>query len=322
MFNKPGILIIATALLLGNASCSDKNDEPDDRFITTTIGFSEATFSGAMPYNKFGTNLYYGAQGQITFGWIANVGNGTYAQFPVNYGHTFNSSSNFELVWGYSFFNGGMALSKYHDMLDATDNNQLSVYSNESPSGGNFVVSYGVSDVTNPSDATYPDYDPCGRVYLTNINGYNPTEPGQPDSYIYGTRRFGYFKSVWVNNTTYTYYAMKNGNNYASALNEENKGWFKVQFIAFYNDKDFARPVGYVEQYLANFDPSLNGGKTGIVEDWIKVDLSSLPEAAFLIVNFVGSDMGEYGLNTPAYCALDNFEIAVENNQDLNNDDF
>lgn len=295
-------------------SCSDNDKEPDDT-ITKTIGFENAP-SQFFASDEYGVNLYYGAQEQITTGYLAEIGSGVYAQFSINYGYTYDADYN--KVWGYSFFEGGIALSKYHNMSIGTYENQLSVYNTSSPSGGNFAVAFGSATdknyqpIINPSKSIYSDFAGCGKIYITDAVGYTVKNPGSENSFVTGDSEDARFKSVYINNTTYAFDVMKNGNAYSSPLNEDNKGWFKVQFIAFEGDDPNDSPLGFVEAYLANFDPSQADGYLGIIDTWTKVDLSSLPEASILVINFIGSDSGEYGLNTPAYCALDKFEISID----------
>lgn len=291
-------------------ACSDKKDEPDSPALPTfNVGFKDVP-SQFFASDAAGSNLYYGAENQITTGYIKKLSKDCYIQFPINYGLTFDD--NFNSVWGYSFYQGGLVVSKYHDMTNDTYANQLSVYDSTSPSGGNFLVAYGASLITDPSKATLSDYADCGRIYITNEKGYSVNDLESGENYVSGKENYAYFKSVWINNTTYTYLTMKNGNPFAAALNSENKGWFKVQFIAFNENGKDARPIDYTEAYLANFDEKLAGGYTGIIDEWIKVDLSVLSkETSILVINFVGSDWGEYGLNTPKYCALDNFELSI-----------
>lgn len=297
-------------LLPALTACSDDDkDKDDDKSTTVTVGFASASADLFGGPTAQGTNLYLGSEYEIEKGYIYPLGFGKYAQFAVNYG--FGYSADFTMSgWGYSFSNGGMALSYWHDMEGATYTNQLSVYDTTSPSGGNFVVANGSSSVTDPSKATYSDYSGCAKVYITDSNGYGVAKIGT-EATVSGEDEDGWFESVYLNNTTYTYLCMKNGDGFGGAPLEDQKGWFKVQFIAFDDDDANEKPLGYVEAYLANFDESLNIGYTGIIDEWIKVDLSSLPECSILVVNFVGSDTGEYGLNTPAYCALDQFEITV-----------
>lgn len=302
-----GLSVTIASYLL---SCSDnKNDEPiidPDLSAPVTIGFKDAP-ENLFGSSAYGENLY---NGDITKGYIANVFRDVYAQFPINYGYNYDAS--FNMSWCYTLYNGGFALSNYHNMVEASYLNQLSVYNPSSPSGGNFVVAFGNSNATDPSSARFSDYDGCARVYLTNSQGFGVAKIGQ-ETPVEGVSEKGVFKSVYLNNTTYTFLTMKNGDAYASALNEKNEGWFKVQFIAFEDNTPSGKPIGFTEAYLANFKQGQADGYKGIIEEWIKVDLSMLPECSILVVNFVGSDTGEWGLNTPAYCALDNFEISVIN---------
>lgn len=293
--------ILGTSLI----SCTN-NDGPHDpsNTITSTIGFKDApaTLFGSSAY---GENLY---NGEVNKGYIVNVHEVTYAQFPINYG--LNYDATFDLTWCYTYYNGGFALSNYHNMTEASYLNQLSAYNSSSPSGGNFVVAFGNVNKPDPMTAKYSDYDGCARVYLTDAQGYEVT--ANKEAPVAGENMKGWFRSVYVTNTTYTFLTMKNGDAYASALNAENEGWFKVQFIAFDNDNPDGKPLDYTEVYLANFKNGQADGYMGIIDEWINVDLSMLPECSILVINFVGSDTGEWGLNTPGYAAFDNFEISVE----------
>lgn len=295
-------------------SCSHEEDiDPEESFVyyTTELTRDFTLNHILVPENSYGPRLYPGTKFQITEGPRLDLYDlKVFAQFPVNYGATFDQNSH--NIWDYSYELGGFSLSRYHDMNQGNYYNQLSVYSTDSPSAFNdytglFMVANGYSNVTDPAKATLADYYRCAHIFITTLEGYAITEPGQPGSHFYGTERRSSLVSVWVNNTTYAYLAMKNGNSFASALNRENKGWFKVQFLTFKHYQPSERPSGCVEFYLANFDESLADGWTGIRDEWELVDLSSLPECSVIVVNFVGSDTGEYGLNTPAYCALDNF---------------
>lgn len=313
---KLGTSCILATFAFSLAGCSDKEDEPKSNYVYYQSDlWKEFSLNHILvPENSYGPRLYNGTDWQITEGPRLNLyDNKVYAQFPVNYGETYNNYN--QQVWAYSFYLGGMALSKYFDMEDDSYYNQLSVYDTTSPSGGIFMVSNGSSEITDPSNATLSDYAKCGHIYITDLNGYAITEYGKPNSYTYGVERKAFLESVWINNTTYTYLTMKNGNEFASALNKENQGWFKVQFITFDHNDPNSKPTGWKEFYLANFDENNADGWTGIVDKWVNIDLSSLPECSIIIVNFVGSDMGLYGLNTPAYCAMDNFIFKIDTKQ-------
>lgn len=298
----------ASLLLFSLASCSDKNDEPDNS-KTVIVDFSNVSADLIGGPTSKGENLYYGADYQITKGYIAPLAFGKYAQFSINYAEQSYVEGQ---PWEYTFYNGGIALSRWHDMTGSTWENQLSVYDTQSPSGINFAVANGYSMVTDPSKATYADYYGCAKVYITDNQGYGLTQEGQKTN-VTGDDEDAKFKSVYLNNTTYTYSVLKNGNGWGGLPIQDQKGWLKVQFIAFDDDNANGKPLGVVEAYLANYDESLKIGYTGILEEWIKVDLSTLPECSILVINIAGSDVDPvYGLNTPGYCALDQFEITVK----------
>lgn len=314
------IYFISAFLGLFFWSCN--NEEPstgNQNFKTITIGFRDVP-ENLIADNAYGSNLYYGSPNQITTGYLAEISNGIFAQFSINYGYTFGAD--FSSVWGYSLYQGGLAVSRYYDKEDESYANQLSVYATTSPSGGNFVVATGVATdenyalIQDPANYSYGDYKDCARIYITDSKGYTVDNPGIPGSFVSGTAQKTKFNSVMVANTTFSYLTMKEGDYLCDALNTTN-GWFKVQFIAFENSSPEAKALGFVESYLANFDKNLEdkAGYYGkIIDNWTLVDLSSLPPTSVLVINFVGNQFNQYGFATPAYCALDNFEFIVEEN--------
>ena len=289
-FATVGFSVILTMHLFSCSKDNDNPDQPNTNDVTVTIGFQNAPSQYFGGPTSYGANLYDGAEGQITSGYLAPLGHGKYAQFSINYGLNYNA--NFEMSWCYTLYNGGIALSDFHDMETDTYLNQLSVYDTTSPSGGKFAVANGLADLANPLQSKYAAFEGCGRVYITDENGYT-VKNGM--NKVTGEDEEGWFKSVWINNTTYTFSVIKNGNAFGTTPLKDKKGWFKVQFIAFEDDDENDLPVGMVEAYLANFDENLNIGYTGIIDEWIKVDLSPLPKASILVINFAGID------NDPIY---------------------
>lgn len=256
--------------------------------------------------DKYGANLYSGSSNQITTGYIQQLGStGTYVQFPVNYLPQEWESGK---PWRYEFHNGGLDVSNFTDTTDGSYLNQCSVYNNGEAGLDNdkFVVAFGYSDWYNDPDATY---DKCAKIYLTDATGYKVTTTGAP---VTGTAKSGRFNSIWVCNTTYGHLVMENGNGFTSGSLSSQNGWFKVQFIGF-NANNIK--TGTVDFYLANFDSSLkaeSGLENEIREGWQEVDLTNLGDnVSTVVINFVGSDSGDYGLNTPAYCALDNLSVSL-----------
>lgn len=88
-------------------------------------------------------------------------------------------------------------------------------------------------------------------------------------------------------------------------------GWFKVIFIgldAAGNEK------GKVEVYLANYK---DGGRY-MLDKWVPVALSSLGRIHTLKIDMDGSDKGVYGLNTPAYVAIDCIVVRIDKGTTVN----
>lgn len=108
-------------------------------------------------------------------------------------------------------------------------------------------------------------------------------------------------ESVMVNNSTYTYKVIRDGNGYSTAFKDGD--WFNVIFTGY--DED-GREVGNTQYLLADF----RDGKNYICKEWTKVDLSVLKNAKVIKLTFDGTDRGDWGLNTPTYVCIDNLEFA------------
>jgi len=104
-------------------------------------------------------------------------------------------------------------------------------------------------------------------------------------------------QSVMVNNSTPTYLALKNGNDFSKVF--EAGDWFKLTFTGY--DAQ-GNETGNTDFYLADF----RNGKTYICSDWTKVGLSSLGKVNKIEISFSSSDTGDWGINTPTYVCLDN----------------
>lgn len=115
--------------------------------------------------------------------------------------------------------------------------------------------------------------------------------------------------SVAVTNTTYAALSMRDGDAFAKkfgGVSGDDPDWFLLTIIG----KDAAGNVtGSVEVYLADFrfdDPQ----EDYILWEWRVVDLSGLGEGVKrLEFALSSSDTGPWGMNTPAYFALDDLVV-------------
>jgi hypothetical protein len=97
---------------------------------------------------------------------------------------------------------------------------------------------------------------------------------------------------LYVTNNNYAYYSMLNGDAFAKKFGEDD--WFLLTMTG----KDETGAVtGTVDFYLAE--------GTDILNSWRYVDLTSLGEVKSVEFGLSSSDTGSWGMNTPAYFAID-----------------
>ncbi|MFN3404647.1 MAG: DUF4465 domain-containing protein [Cytophagaceae bacterium] len=110
----------------------------------------------------------------------------------------------------------------------------------------------------------------------------------------------------YVCNTTYAALSMKNGDNFSKKFggNDGNDpDWFKLTITGYLNGEAKSNKVDF---YLADFRNSDNRFDY-IVETWKWVDLEKLGNIDSLSFLLTSSDVGDWGMNTPEYFAMDNF---------------
>lgn len=190
-----------------------------------------------------------------------------------------------------AFFNTGQYGPgwSYSNVVDSRDHgginhqNQWAAY----PGGG-------VHGSENYALAYYSDWQFGNSGLTPNIslpNGYAP-------------------HSVYVTNSSYAYWVLKNGGDGATAMggaSGDEPDFFKAVFTGLSLTGDI---TGSVEFYLADFQ-SADNAQDYIVDDWQLVDLSGLGHASVIELNFVTSDMNGTFPNTPTYIAIDNLRLTA-----------
>lgn len=117
---------------------------------------------------------------------------------------------------------------------------------------------------------------------------------------IWGNDDF-YPEYVYVTNTAYAMNSMVNGDTFAHKFTEND--YLKITFTGYTCDEDLEEVEGNsVDYYLAK------DGK--IVNDWQKVDLSSLGKVSIIRMEMESSDVSSGFFNTPTYFAMDNFKAS------------
>ena len=111
-------------------------------------------------------------------------------------------------------------------------------------------------------------------------------------------------QSVQVTNTTYDYFSMLNGDQFARKFGPGD--YLRLDVRGYTGAEGTGTSVGEVDFYLADF----LGSNADIVNTWQTIDLSSLAGAGSLQFGLSSSDNDPtFGMNTPAYFAIDNLVL-------------
>jgi hypothetical protein len=195
-------------------------------------------------------------------------------------------------------------------------------YWNGSDGSGGFAS--GSAYFNNNYDSTYGSWDGFSYSNITDTTSsgwtaqYNAiTGGGQNGSANYGIGYVGWaepptitlntagvVEGLYVTNNNYAYYSMLNGDAFAKKFGGsggDDQDWFLLTI----RGKDVEESAtGTIDFYLADYRFADNS-QDYIVKTWEYVDLSSLGEVKSLEFSLSSSDVGEWGMNTPAYFALD-----------------
>ncbi len=170
--------------------------------------------------------------------------------------------------------------------------------------------------VSNVTDTTTPGYDNQYSAY---------TGSGAGGSEFYGVAFVSAFdplpaielppgaiaESLQVTNTTYAALSMLYGDGYAKMFGGDtgaDPDWFRLTIAGLDGE---GAPTGEIEFYLADYrfdDDAMDY----VVDEWVLVDLTPLGAARTLTFGLASTDVGPWGMNTPAYFALDDLTYVPE----------
>ena len=111
---------------------------------------------------------------------------------------------------------------------------------------------------------------------------------------------------VFITNSTFAYNSMRDGDNFAKKFggtSGDDPDWLKLTIRGYNQGSLNADTIAF---YLADFRDTDNS-KDYILSDWAYADLSSLGTVDSITFSMTSSDMASWGMNTPAFFALDNF---------------
>lgn len=112
------------------------------------------------------------------------------------------------------------------------------------------------------------------------------------------------FTALDICNTAYAYGCIVYGSDYCNSL-ADNGGWLSVTVRGFKADSDM--PAAEDEILLADY----RDGRSFVIDRWTTAPLPNISAEPMGKIDFVfdGSDIGDYGLNTPKYVCVDNLRI-------------
>lgn len=164
---------------------------------------------------------------------------------------------------------------------------------------------------SNQTDTTTPGFDNQFSAYAGSGAGgsanYALAYLGSP---VVRFQAPAELASVDVSNTTYTALSMLQGDSFAKKFggaSGNDADFLKLTFIGL-NVAD--QETGRVDFYLADYrfaDNSLDY----VIGSWASVNLSSLGTVSALKFELSSSDNGDFGMNTPAYFAIDNLAVTA-----------
>jgi len=259
--------------------------QPDNYVITLTVVNTDGTDTDEITITVKNDLYVIDFEGPRVLGYLAGptaYGENLYSSFTganryIGYDDPSGLFMMIHEAWGaVDFWNGGIAISQWNDMTTEGFENQLSVY-NSSGYGGSKTFAVVNRGFDNPPAISFDD----GVTECT-------------------------FDHFWVINSTYAVLSMMNGDDLgAKIFSYADKDWFKLTITAY--DKD-DKPTGTpVEFYLADFRTA---GSPGIITEWEKVDLTPLGNKVHIVkFDVQSSDVGDWGMNTPAYFCFDNLAI-------------
>ncbi|MBW2635165.1 MAG: DUF4465 domain-containing protein [Deltaproteobacteria bacterium] len=174
-------------------------------------------------------------------------------------------------------------------------------------SWGGFAYSNSTDTVTTGLAGQYNAIAGSGQGGSENYAvGYcNLFAEGQP-AITFSTAQV--VSGAFFSNTNYAYYSMLNGDAFAKKFGGDSgdeTDWLLLTITG--KDAD-GNTAGTVDFYLADFRFADNADDY-IVDDWAEVDLSSLETVKTLEFSMTSSDSSAWGMNTPAYFAMDTLNV-------------
>lgn len=173
-----------------------------------------------------------------------------------------------------------------------------------------FAISNGTDSITKGFENLFSSANGRGVKNSTNYAVSN----GNNGFRMNGVPIDANLKSIglYINNGTYSYFSMKDGDGFAKkfgGVSGNDSDYFRIIIKGYRKNSKFKDSVVF---YLADFRDSDNS-KDYILKDWKYVELKSIGYGFFDSLSFEleSSDVGQFGMNTPSFFCIDNFEYNV-----------
>jgi len=210
----------------------------------------------------------------------ASNGSGLFESLTVEGYNEF--ANQYDTTWGApGYWSQGWAFSNQTSDLLTGTNGQHSSYAGGAFSGSNYAIGQNGSEIILAGGAV-------PEIRISNVN-YSGHSMLNGDAFA---KQFG---------------SPNDANGNADGTNGED--WFLLTILC-YNLTDSL--VDSVEYYLADYRFT-NNSQDYIVKDWTTVTLNSSELLGRVKFNLSSSDIGQWGMNTPAFFAIDNLTAGVLN---------
>ncbi len=116
-------------------------------------------------------------------------------------------------------------------------------------------------------------------------------------------------RGFYVTNSVYAYLSMRDGDDFTKKFGGPDGTDPDYLLLRISGIDADGNPTDTIDFYLADFR-SDESDKDYIVNDWQWLDLKSLGVVSELSFSMESTDMGDWGMNTPAYFCIDNFTVS------------
>lgn len=180
--------------------------------------------------------------------------------------------------------------------------------------------SWGGWSYSNVSDAVTPGFTNQYAAFTGGgANGSGGVNIGETYAIATGSNAWfnlpsvSLLQSVEITNTTYTALSMRDGDQFAKkfgGMSGNDPDFFEVIFRGYDSLGGVGNVTGEVKVALADFR-SANNLDDYILNRWLQVDLTALSQARSVKLAYASSDVGQFGINTPLYVAMDNLTFTA-----------